>query len=143
MILKVCSKCKVEKDKTNFQKRNDRPIGLRSWCRDCQRETDRESRKTDKGKKKYRKENWKKNGINITYEEYQEKYERLKGCCEICNDKLPTLCVDHNHTTKEIRGLLCTPCNLAIEHFKEAPDILTNAIKYLNNYGTKHEFNKT
>ena len=116
---------------------------MRAWCRDCQREIDRESRKTDKGKKKYRKENWKKNGINITYEEYQEKYERLKGCCEICNDKLPTLCVDHNLTTKEIRGLLCTPCNLAIEHFKEAPDILTNAIKYLNNYGTKHEFNKT
>ena len=141
MKFKVCSRCNINKDETNFQKRKDRPIGLRPWCRDCQREIDREFRKTDSGKKKYRKENWKKSGINITYEEYREKYERLKGCCEICQDKLPELCVDHNHTTGQIRGLLCTPCNLAIEHLKESTEILNNAVKYLNNYGTKYEFN--
>jgi len=94
---------------------------------------------TDNGKRKYRNSNWKQKGINITYEEYKEKYVRLGGCCEICKEQLPSLCVDHNHTTGQIRGLLCTPCNLAIEHLKESTNILMNAIDYLNKYGTKHE----
>ena len=139
MRFKVCSRCKIEKDETNFQKRKDRPIGLRPWCRDCQRNIDREDRKTDNGKRKYRNSNWKQKGINITYEEYKEKYVRLGGCCEICKEQLPSLCVDHNHTTGQIRGLLCTPCNLAIEHLKESTNILMNAIDYLYKYGTKHE----
>jgi len=78
---------------------------------------------------------WKKSGIDITYEEYKKRYDRLEGCCEICKEEFDALCVDHNHSTGKIRGLICTPCNLAIDHLKESPDIMNNAIDYIKFYG--------
>jgi hypothetical protein len=138
-MTKICSKCKVEKQLTDFTKRYDRAIGVRPHCKECQRKIDAKKRTTDKGKSKYRNSSWKKQGINITYEEYKVKYEAVKGCCEICKTHLPSLCVDHNHSTGEIRGLLCTACNLGIEKFKETTSIITNAIYYLDKYGAKYE----
>ena len=128
----------MEKLISEFSQRYDRPVGVRPWCKECQRAIDAEKRKTDQGKKKYRKQHWKKAGINISYEQYKEKFDLLQGCCEICNDACPSLCVDHNHETNEIRGLICTPCNLALEHFKESTNIMNNAIKYLNTYGGRN-----
>lgn len=138
MDSKVCSKCKTDKPISEYQKRYDRPVGVRPWCRKCQKEIDAKHRLTDRGKKKYRTRLWKKSNINISYEEYKERYDLLDGRCEICNDQLPSLCVDHNHKTRQLRGLLCTPCNLAIEHLKESPDIMNNAITYLNKYGGRN-----
>lgn len=138
MISKICSRCNVEKAASEFGKRADRPIGLRHQCRECQRLVDAEKRKTDKGKQKYRKRIWKQAGINITYEAYKDRYQQLDGKCEICFDQLPSLCVDHNHGTGDIRGLLCIPCNLAIEHLKESPEIMNNAIIYIKKYGGRN-----
>ena len=135
MDSKVCSKCKIEKPKSEFQKRHDRPIGVRPRCRDCQRKVDAEYRLTDRGKRKYRTSQWRQSNIDISYDEYKEKYKLLEGCCEICKEQLPSLCVDHNHATGEIRGLLCTTCNLALEHLKESHKIMNNAIKYIKKYG--------
>lgn len=42
-----------------------------------------------------------------------------------------TPCVDHSHSTGEVRGLLCRACNLGIGHFKDSPERLHSAIKYL------------
>lgn len=134
-MTKVCSSCKIEKPLDAFQKRPERPIGVKPRCRDCQRADDAKKRTTEAGKRKYRKQLWKKAGINITYEEYKEKYLRLDGRCEICHTQLPSLCVDHNHETKEIRGLLCTSCNLGIENLKESTKVMANAIKYIEKYG--------
>ena len=138
-MTKICSKCKVEKPLKEFSKRYDRAIGVRSNCKECQRKIDAYKRTTDKGKSKYRSSSWKRQGINITYNEYKVKYEVVKGCCEICNKQLPSLCVDHNHSTGKIRGLLCTACNLGIEKFQESVSVLNSAVSYLEKYGVKHE----
>jgi hypothetical protein len=135
MVLnKVCSKCKIDKPASEYTPRYDRPSGIRPCCKMCQRVVDNKRRKSESGVKKYRGKAWKAQGINITYDEYAVKYEKLGGCCEICNIKLNTLCVDHNHTTGSIRGLLCTACNLGIEHFKESEQTMKSAIKYLQTY---------
>lgn len=55
--------------------------------------------------------------------------------CAICKEHLPTLgsaCVDHDHSTGEIRKLLCSPCNKGLGHFKDRPELLTAAAHYLN-----------
>lgn len=39
--------------------------------------------------------------------------------------------VDHNHETGKVRGILCSPCNTALGSFKDDPEILRAAIRYL------------
>lgn len=58
------------------------------------------------------------------------------GKCGICgfalnvDDRRKTH-VDHDHSTQEVRGLLCLNCNTALGHFKESRKLLMSAIKYL------------
>jgi len=42
------------------------------------------------------------------------------------------LCIDHDHTTGKIRGLLCNPCNTAIGQLKDSKELLLKAIDYLD-----------
>lgn len=86
--------------------------------------------------------------FNLTLEEYNEILKLQGGVCAICGNKesggsSDNLSVDHNHTTGEIRGLLCMKCNVGIGNLKENTLILSNAINYLcgirktnNNYLT-------
>jgi len=54
--------------------------------------------------------------------------------CALC-ESLPTagisLHVDHDHGTGEIRGLLCVRCNNALGLFREDPDLLKRAARYV------------
>jgi hypothetical protein len=38
---------------------------------------------------------------------------------------------DHDHSTGNLRGLLCRRCNNGIGHFKESTDLLLRAVSYL------------
>jgi hypothetical protein len=58
------------------------------------------------------------------------------GVCAICGEVDAVerhLAVDHNHDTGEVRGLLCTRCNLGLGLLKEIKT-LVNAIAYLEEY---------
>lgn len=58
-----------------------------------------------------------------------------EGCCATCKthqSELPkSLHVDHNHTTGEVRGLLCNACNLTIGKAKDSPELLIAMAAYL------------
>lgn len=41
------------------------------------------------------------------------------------------LCVDHDHATGRVRGLLCDHCNVFIALARERQDVLMTAIEYL------------
>jgi hypothetical protein len=82
--------------------------------------------------------NFKKYGL--TLEQYNEMKERSKNLCYICSrpPKKRSLCIDHNHKTGKVRGLLCYECNRrligklgdrpnAIELFEKAVQYLKNA----------------
>lgn len=82
--------------------------------------------------------------LNITGEEL-EKYKASVKCCEICGRtieetvkyeskfKPKSLCVDHNHETKQFRGLLCQLCNRQLgwyeKYSSEIHKYLTKHIK--------------
>lgn len=67
---KVCTKCKIEKDFSEFHKRKDRPCGYVSLCKSCQSVTSKiYNKKNSKQKVEYT-TNWRK--------ENPEKYKRYR-----------------------------------------------------------------
>lgn len=52
------------------------------------------------------------------------------GMCDICG-KDAKLCVDHDHKTGVVRGLLCIDCNTALEVLERPTEWTRAAKKYL------------
>jgi len=65
-------------------------------------------------------------------EYYQVLAEQNYGCA-ICRVRDKPLVVDHDHKTKQIRGLLCRACNSWLGHHldKETEEYLISALRYL------------
>ena len=134
MDVRVCSKCKEQKVFNDFPKDSRKKHGIRYSCRECDKIRMSIYDKSDVGVKRMRINRWKKQGIDITFNDYEERYTRLEGRCEICNDFHPSLCVDHDHKTGLVRGLLCRPCNLGLSAFQEEPKIFLNAEAYIRSF---------
>ena len=70
--------------------------------------------------------------IGCSPEHYNLLLQKQNGLCAICGSNCRrALAADHNHITGEIRGLLCNNCNRGLGHFKDNPELLYNAMKYL------------
>jgi hypothetical protein len=72
----------------------------------------------------------------LSLEQYQVLLFSQGGACAICKF-IPgpgdnRLCVDHDHVTGKVRGLLCDRCNTGMGYFRDCPDFLNGGIKYLN-----------
>ena len=74
----------------------------------------------------------------ITPEEYQALLDGQAHCCAICggeaNPQGKRLSVDHDHTTGQIRGLLCGSCNNLLGLAYDRPEILRSAAAYLDRW---------
>ncbi len=81
-------------------------------------------------------------GINL--EEFNDILKEQGGVCAICkqpetrvdtrHNKLRDICVDHDHTTGKVRGLLCAECNTTLGRVKDSIEILQSAIAYLEKH---------
>lgn len=58
------------------------------------------------------------------------------GCCALCGDppKRKQLALDHDHRTGRVRAFLCHPCNGALGLFRDDPERLARAIRYLHHH---------
>ena len=119
------------------------------YCRLCRNEYTREWRKKNHEKTKalQRKSYYKakkkeptlnrrrrlKRHYNLTQEQVEQMLLHQNGKCLGCKHVFQNLeyCVDHNHITGQVRGLLCGGCNSAIGHVKEKIETLYNLIDYL------------
>ena len=79
----------------------------------------------------------------LSMEEYEIIAENQNYRCAICNKhknnnkKGYNLAIDHSHITGEVRGLLCSKCNLALGGFEDNEELLLNALLYLKKYVSK------
>ena len=74
-----------------------------------------------------------KHRYGITEEEYLTISKRQNDLCGVCREKLSNdVLVDHDHTTGNVRGLLCRHCNFALGLFKDDINKLKQAISYLS-----------
>ena len=88
--------------------------------------------------KKAMKDSYLKRTYGISLKDYNTKLIEQKHSCYICGvDELEVkngLVVDHNHKTGDVRGLLCSKCNIGLGHFNDNQDLLQKAIDYLKKF---------
>ena len=98
--MKRCSKCGIKKSLDAFHKTRRRADGRQSRCRECVA--------------------WmhKLRTYNVTQEQYEEMYTEQEGICPLCELFFEALCIDHDHETGKVRGLLCISCNRALGYFE-------------------------
>jgi len=82
------------------------------------------------------KENELKSNYDLSYKDWLAMWNIQNGKCAICGELFENssdACVDHDHETGKVRGLLCMKCNLGLGLFRNSLDIVKNVIDYLNN----------
>lgn len=117
----------------NFYRDKRLNDGLENRCKKCCYEAGKEYH--DKPKVKRRRMNlYYKRMYGITIDMYEQMFLQQLGVCAICG--VPSmgkaLAVDHDHTTGEVRGLLCHNCNQALGLIEDSIDILHAMEDYLN-----------
>lgn len=101
-----------------------------------QQKRDWESRNKDLVRQQKRRSHYKA-AFGISLEEYAAMLEVQGGRCKLCQSDNPKskrktgLQVDHDHKTGKIRGLLCVPCNLALGHLQDSPELMRKAAAYV------------
>lgn len=71
----------------------------------------------------------------------EEMYEAQGGLCPICTRQLGLIneetgkpvktCIDHDHKTRRVRGLVCDYCNKGLGMFNDSKEALRNAIRHI------------
>ena len=145
--MKRCSTCKEVKELTEFHKDKGNPDGLKYICKACiaiKRKAYYSTHVTESAA--YKKEHYETSGrnsqyirkYNITLQQYDDMLAKQDGHCAICdavhNADGTRLCVDHDHKTGKIRGILCTACNTLLGYVNDDISILAKAIDYLNGH---------
>lgn len=123
-------------------------------CRECQNQRTRTWRKTkpfvsQAGKRSLiPKETIRKYRLRaahgLTVKEYDSMIVNQNNACAICHTPFDVSgvfspCVDHDHITGLIRGLLCSHCNLGIGLFEDSPTLLRFAAKYITKHTQKED----
>jgi hypothetical protein len=131
--MQICNCCGIEKPISEFEWQKNRP-NLRKTCKQC-RYTKRDKKK-ENAVAKERKLQWQrdnKDKLRRRWEKYTYgvcKEELGITECMICGSK-ERLCIDHCHTTSEVRGILCSKCNSGLGMFRDNTTYLLKAIQYL------------
>ena len=145
--MKICSKCKEDKDLNSFSPNKHTKDGKQSYCKPCRVILNQQyDKRTNKEKSSYQKIIKLKSKYDLTPEQKQTQIDYQNNQCAICQLELSDnissdIHIDHNHETKKLRGILCSKCNMGIGMFKDNPIYLQAAIDYLSTNGvwkTRH-----
>lgn len=125
-LTKWCGRCRQYLPKHSFSRNCAKKDGLQERCKNCRSEHYKITGYVDRAYESRIKRDY-----NLSLDELKWFEEEQQGRCAICGDKTGKLFIDHDHKTGEVRGLLCHFCNSGIGLFRDDPDRLNSAIKYL------------
>ncbi len=135
---KYCFKCKKEKEINQFNKNKAKKDGLSTYCKSCCNAYTNNRYATNLELRIRLKNKNLKYCHNLTPEEYINKLNSQNNNCAICGQPQSNfkraLAIDHDHTTKNVRGLLCNKCNRGLGLFDDDINRLLNAAFYLKSY---------
>ena len=129
MTDKKCAKCKQVKDVSEFTRQSNLKDGLASYCRECfkpyKKSVTPEKQRIARLKHKY----------GVTPDFVKELLESQNNICAICGTSdwgYQGPHIDHDHTTGNIRGILCHNCNTGLGYFGDDTTKLLSALRYIN-----------
>ena len=112
---RCCRNCKKSLPVTSFSPR------YKFECKACRAKRDRQRHFNRK--------------YGLTTEDWAALLKKQKGRCALCRkprfNRYGSLCVDHCHDTRRVRGLLCAPCNLALGVLGDTPKKLQRVLNYV------------
>lgn len=118
---KKCTSCEEVKWLDEFYNDSHHIDGKNSACKSCI------NKRNGLNRRKYTISQY-----GITIEEYDEFFNRQQGRCALphCR-KEGRLCIDHDHETGVVRGLLCVPCNSSLGALGDTKESIKGVLSYL------------
>jgi len=152
--MKKCRQCKQSRNIEDFHKDYKCNDGRSLRCRYCAIERSKKWYAANRGidyARKGRARHLRKYWPGSTVEEAETNYNNLiiaqNNKCKICNreeksieartNKIRLLCIDHNHRTGKVRGLLCNRCNKCLGQLEDDKNLLYTMINYLEQNSDK------
>ena len=139
-----CNRCNKPKAKDGFTR-----------CINCRKDKNKQAKRyykkwntlTDERRAFFKRRNRNaalKRKYGISLEVYEEIFASQKGFCGICGQELINNkqkgwggkrepCVDHDHKTGKVRGILCRGCNLALSMIEDQ-DFQQKSNQYLSKF---------
>lgn len=149
--LKECSVCHANKPVEDFPIHKKSTGARRTRCNACQNAYWRSWRAANAEKHRASVKRWRENNAESRRAEGRRRFYGLTpedtasmlaaqdAACAICRSEIHDgpdgFCVDHNHVTGEVRGLLCRKCNVLLGMASDDPSVLAAAIQYLEESG--------
>jgi hypothetical protein len=136
-----CKRCKVKLTRRNCFRYTDKRLGriyFNSYCKKCCTAKYHQWKK--KHPRKYRETQRRadlKRYYGKTPQWFHQKFAEQGKACAICGtrkfgSKGP--CLDHDHQTKQTRGIICVRCNTGLAALEAIPDWAAKAEAYLAKY---------
>ncbi len=136
---KLCVDCGEDKPLGAYSRHGGRRDQLRAYCKPCSvlrvQDYKRRNPRWELGYRLKRK-------YGLTIAAYDAMLAEQNERCAICREPFDDtraryVCVDHDHATGAVRGLLCFNCNTVLGKVRDKPELLFNAIHYLERHTPK------
>jgi len=121
-----CSKCRTWKHPEEFSRNKKQTTGVNYACKECMRPKTRKYNLFAK--------------YGISEQAYLAMVAKQGGKCACCGREFvdgrhsTRACVDHNHTTGEVRDVLCGRCNIAAGNLSDRSDLAERLVAYLKKW---------
>ena len=150
---KICTGCDQDLPLDAYYKEKTGTLGRRAECKKCWSARTKNGYLANKAHVDAKNQAWRianperqaaiyrrsrlRSKFGISIEHYEAMLREQGGCCAACgrsdngDRRFESFAVDHDHETGKVRGLLCSPCNLALGHAGDDPDRLLALAAYV------------
>jgi hypothetical protein len=133
--MRTCGKCGLDKTLSEYGRYRLRGnVRWRLHCKKCRNEEQKSRYSSSPETQERMKATAKRQMLakyGLTVESLQAAKEVQEFRCAACSLERP-LCVDHDHRTGLVRGLLCKQCNFAIGSLGDSPERMVAAARYVD-----------